>query len=160
MSIIKTGIIAATSAVGILGAAPAHAQFYVAPQAVRFAPQPMRVAAPPARPLRYAHGRVRWHRPVYRYEAPIYPTAQPLYQGYYEDSFAGQVSAELAELEGAVRARVYAGELDGSALTAMESARNDIQEDVVDVSAKGFIDPADRAHIEGDIQALRQKFGC
>ena len=123
-------------------------------------------AMPPAPPAQYyQHSyyrtpRVRWHRPMYRYQAPVYPTAQPVYQSYYQDSFADHVRGELQQIEESVRARVESGELDGNALTAMESARDDIQRDVVDVSAKGFIDPADRGHIEGDVQALRQKFGC
>lgn len=180
---LKTGILAAVSALGLFAAAPAaHADSFY--------------GRAPARPIVTVrapgwHGRtVRW---APRYVAPRvvaprvvvapsgyspvvavppsygYPIAQPVYtqtsytQTGYDDGcnhFVDQVNRELSQLEYDVRVRVSNGQLDGNALTMMESGRDDIREDLSDVSQKGFINDADRAHIEADVQALRQKLGC
>jgi hypothetical protein len=147
MSIIKAGLLTATSAVGLLSAVPARADVYVAAPQVRYESAPR------------WHG---WHRRRLIYPRPVYSYSYGyrVDPGYYQYDFGTQVRAELGQIEGAVRERVEAGQLDGNALTAMESARDDIQQDVVDVSAKGYLTDADRAHVEGDIQALRQRFGC
>ncbi len=174
---LKTGIIAAAlTAAGLFAAAPAQAQEYVyrpAPTVFRnwFGPR-----YAPHRSGRWMHRRFTV-RPVYQvpsysysYAQPTYPQpvyvydSQPSYpQPVYSDdsgAFAEHVRVELANIENAVRDRVAAGQLDGDALTAMESARNDIEQDVTDVSAKGYISPADQAHIEQDVQKLRERFGC
>jgi hypothetical protein len=173
MFALKTGILAvALSAVGLFTAAPAHAQAYVY--------GPGQVIVRDHRMARYAPSWYRRHwmrRPFYLqpgytvdYATPSYVVAPPVYpqppvyaqpiQDNGCGAFSAQIRGELANVEAAVRDRVAAGELDGDALTAMESARDDIDEDVVDVSAKGYITPADRAHIEDDIRRLRARFGC
>jgi hypothetical protein len=162
MSAFKAGIMTTLSAIGLFAAAPAHADEYYGYRATIV--HPIRFYTP------FWH-RGRWARrpiyapPVYRY-APAYSYDQPVYQepsyanGYGYDGFAEHVRAELAYIEAAVRDRVAAGQLDGNALTAMESARDDINQDLSDLSAKGYFTDADRAHVENDVRMLRQKFGC
>ncbi len=181
---LKTGIIAAAlTAAGLFAAAPAQAQAQA--YGYRRAPAVFRNSfAPRYAPYRYGRWMHRRYtvRPVYQvpsysyvqpsysYVGPVVPQpaydydSQPSYpQPVYSDdsgAFAEHVRVELANIENAVHDRVAAGQLDGDALTAMESARNDIEQDVTDVSAKGYISPADRAHIEQDVQKLRERFGC
>ena len=169
----KIGLITAVSALGLFATSAAQAQEYFRPSTVA---RPVVQRTTVARPMRTRYRTVwyrgRWvRRPIYTttvvqaqpvYTQPIY--TQPTYtQPSYDpgcNAFADQVRAELNQLEDAVRAKVSAGYLDGNALTAMENARDDINEDIVDVSAKGYVTDADRAHVESDLAKLRQKFGC
>jgi hypothetical protein len=166
----KIALITALSAVGLFAASAAHAQEYnygyYRPTTVA---RPVVRRTPRYRSVWY---RGRWvRRPIYVtpvvqaqpvYTQPVY--SQPVYTQPVNDNgcneFSDQIRNELSQLESAVRERVYGGELDGSALTAMENAREDISQDVVDVSAKGYITDADRTHIENDIAKLRTQFGC
>jgi hypothetical protein len=164
MNNLKKLVLAGVSALGLLAFAPAaHADSFHG-----YAPARPVVTVRAPRPfIRDRH--IRYAPVAYapRVVAPViavppsvgYPIAQPAYDdGSYR--FVDQVNRELSQIEYNVRARVYAGQLDGSALTTMESRRDDIREDLTDVSQKGFIDSADRAHIEGDVQTLRAQFGC
>jgi hypothetical protein len=144
----KKGLFFAVSALGLFAAAPAHAErfTYEAPAVSYRAP-------------------VGYHRrwmPRARFGFGWRPVAQPVYQQpiYQRDYFADQVRAELGNLEAEVRARVAAGQLDGNALTTMEAGRDDLQADLVDLSAKGYLTDADRGHVENDLRLLREKLGC
>jgi hypothetical protein len=157
MSILKMGIVSAALCLFAASAANAQELDYRATA----------VASPVFRyPARYRTAWYRGHwvrRPIYL--RPAYSYAQPVYQ--YQPpvesdgchAFAEQVRGELNQLEEAVRERVAEGQLDGNALTTLESARDDMLEDVSDLSAKGYLTDADRGHIERDMQLLRQKFG-
>lgn len=170
----KIGLITALSAVGLFAASAARADEYYRPTTVA---QPVYQRNTFARFVRTPRYRSVWYRgrwvrrPIYVtpvvqtqpvYTQPVY--SQPVYsQPVYDNGcneFADQIRNELSQLESAVRERVYEGQLDGNALTAMENAREDISQDVVDVSAKGYITDADRTHIENDIAKLRTQFGC
>jgi hypothetical protein len=175
----KIGIITAVSALGLFAASAANAQEYYGSPTVTVA-RPVQFYRRPARYRTYWY-RGRWVRrpiyvqpvvqtpvytqPVYNqpvYNQPVY--TQPVYnQPSYDngcDAFADQVRAELQSIEYSVRLRVADGELDGNALTTLESARDDMLQDVSDLSAKGYVTDADRAHIERDMQLLREKLGC
>ena len=171
----KIAIITAVSALGLFAASAANAQeYYYRPTTVA---QPVQQSyrRPTAR-YRTVWYRGRWvRRPIYVqpvvqtpvYTQPVYtqPTyTQPTYtQPSYDngcDGFAEQVRGELNSIEWSVRTRVADGELDGNALTTLENARDDMLQDVNDLSAKGYITDADRAHVESDMQNLRQKLGC
>jgi hypothetical protein len=166
MSVLKFGLITGVSALGLFAAAPAHAHEHDYSYKPTTIMRPIRYYGAPYTAYWY---RGRWARrpvyvqPGYQY-SPVYSYDQPSYQqqpryGNGCNVFAERVRAELANIEATVRARVAAGQLDGNALTAMESARDDINEDIVDVSAKGYLTDADRAHIENDVRMLHQKFG-
>jgi hypothetical protein len=171
----KISLITALSAIGLFAASAAHAQEYnygyYRPTTVA---RPVVQRTPRYRSVWY---RGRWvRRPIYVnpvvqtqpvYTPPVYTPpvyTQPVYtQPTYDNgcnAFESEVRGELSSIEWAVRARVQTGELDGNALTAMESARDDMLQDVSDMSNKGYITDADRAHIDRDMQLLRQKFGC
>ena len=187
---LKTGIITALSALGLFATTAAHAQTYYPTRTPTTIARPVRYQRQSSRYNwtwyrgRYVR-RPTYVQPVYQqpvYQQPVYQQPvyqQPVYnQPVYDqpvynqpvynqpvynngcNAFAEQVRAELANIEAAVRARVQTGELDGNALTTMEAARDDMQQDLVDLSAKGYVTDADRAHIEHDIQLLRSKFGC
>jgi hypothetical protein len=162
MFTLKTALITAVSALGLFAAAPAQAQSYYAPY---YAPAGVsfRYRGPRFHRVRVVR-RPMYAPPAYQPSPMSYTYTQPVYeQSAYDDgsnAFAAHVRWELGNIESQVRDRVAAGELDGSALTTMEAARNDLQEDLVDLSAKGYIAAADRAHLESDLQQLRQKFGC
>ena len=182
MSPLKAGLFTVLSAASLFAAAPAQAHEtrretprvvvrttpvrywyggrWMRRPVVRFGYQPV-VARPIAQPV---YAQPTYAQPVYAQPIaqPVY--AQPTYaQPVRQDDcgwFSQRINAELGQIEAQVRYRVAAGQLDGSALTLMESARDDIREDVVDVSAKGYVTDADRAHIENDLTQLRQKLGC
>src|SRR5215468_9583069 len=132
----KTSLITAVSAIGLLAAPAAQAHdYYYRPTTVA---RPVFHRMPRYRTYWY---RGRWVRrpiyvqPIYQYQAPVYSYQEPTYsyqqqpaysyqQPTYDNgcnAFAEQVRAELTNIEEAVRARVANGELDGNALTAMES---------------------------------------
>jgi len=175
MRLAKVALLGAVSLLGVFTAGAAQAQPY------RYAP-PARVvregrarrAQPHYRSVLY---RGHWVRrpivvqPAAGFEVPVagygydgYGYGNPYVQAAAPtdpcQAFSAQVKAQLSQIESAVRARVAAGQLDGNALTAMEAARDDLQQDVADLSAKGYVTDADRAHIDRDIDGLHQKFGC
>jgi hypothetical protein len=173
----KISLITALSALGLLAAQAAHAEGYNDHRRTTVA-RPAYQPAPRYRTIWYRGRWVRrpiyvqpvYQQPVYQqsvYQQPVYTQPvyqQPVYQQPVSDNgcsaFAGQVRAELNRIEGEVRGRVQTGALDGNSLTAMESARDDILQDISDLSAKGYVTGADRAHVERDVQLLRQRFGC
>jgi hypothetical protein len=161
----KIGVITAVSALGMLAASAASAEEYYHYRPVAVARPVRAYRYPRYRSVRYGG---RWVRPPDYVQpivgAPIPFYEQPVYEqptvDYGESAFAAEVRAELGQIEGSVRERVAAGQLDGRALDAMENARDDLNEDLVDVSAKGYLTDADRAHIQEDLAKLRQQFGC
>ena len=176
----KIAIITAVSALGLFAASAANAQEYYYRPTTIARPVYSQIYRRPAR-YRTVWYRGRWvRRPIYvqpvvqtpAYNQPVYNQpvyTQPVYtqptytQPSYDNgcsAFADQVRGELQSIEYSVRARVADGELDGNALTTLESARDDMLQDVSDLSAKGYITDVDRAHVESDMQNLRQKLGC
>ncbi len=169
MSRFKVGIVTALSALGLFAGAAYADPIWVQGQTV--------VAQPVVR-VRWP--RARWNRVRYRYSYPYtygqygaygqYGTygqygVQPVYQQtpvYNQTSdctdpalFAEQIRAEMNVVDADIRYHVQAGSMDPSALASLNAGRDEIERDLAEAMAKGYITEADRQHLEQHVQELR-----
>jgi hypothetical protein len=168
---LKTGMVAATFAAGLLAGAsqakadvvrvnarPAHAAHDG--RYVRRAPRPSWRGYPAyGYGYRYDYG----YRPVVVAPPPA-PAVALSYGARYtygapdpqDPSFvATQIRAEMNQAADDLRFDVRQGVVEPRALASLEADRQEIERDLASASAKGYITPEDRAHLEQHVQEIR-----
>jgi hypothetical protein len=106
----------------------------------------------------------RSYRPAYGYRPVVTVTAPSGYgygHGYAAPDpqnpsvVATQIRAEMNQAAEDLRFDVRQGVVESRALASLEADRQEIERDLAAASAKGYITPDDRAHLEQHVQEIR-----
>jgi hypothetical protein len=168
MTLVKMGLMGAALAGGLVGGAGN------AKADVRFGIGPARVVvqAPVARvtPVRYGRydSRHRWGRPIVVSPAPVYGyggtyVSAPAPRGENPSYVASEIRNQVSQLDNDIRYHVQSGSIRPEALAQLDADRQEIERDLAEASAKGYITAADRQHLEEHVQEirdLRERFRC
>ena len=100
--------------------------------------------------------------PDYRYR-DAYGPADPRDAAQDPAVVAMEIRAEADRAADDLRFDVRQGAVEPTALASLAAGREEVERDLAEASAKGYITPADRAHLEEHVQeirGLREQFRC
>jgi len=156
---LKTTMMGALLALGLIGGTVGQAKADV----LRVNGTPARAhyvqTAPRREWVRYR----RAYRPAVAVPVPVpVPVAVPTYRYGYVGAdaqdpsvVAAQIRAEMERAAEDVRFDVRQGVVEPRALASLDADRQEIERDLSEASAKGYITADDRAHLEQHVQEIR-----